>query len=283
MNSIERVYRDRSIKGPAKAIMAYLVYRANGDGECWPANSRIRDECGISEGTRKKHMRLLVEGGYISKSGNANGRGDKLTITVNPHYTKGVKFIPLNGEKGVKDNPLNDAEGGQKQPPSDSERGSNLTERGSNLKVEEQEEQDLSTEPNGSSERGRTPPRKTPAGAGDYEARWYDTTGYWLGTGFEDYLRERLGQDPRWQLVKTVYSRWRARGYQAKNVEGILDWYDEYRRDPNWEPPKRGQRLSAPAAANGSGPKTFDQQREENNRNAVDEFKRIIRQGAANG
>lgn len=139
-NSQERVWKDRTLKGPRKTIMAYLVYRANDDGLCWPGMVTIQTECGISPGARKKHMKALVDGGYITYCKAGDGRGNTTCIRVNDHYIKGVEFVPLNDDKGGRICTPSHSERGSDMDPFNEERGSNLTERGSNLNVEEQEE-----------------------------------------------------------------------------------------------------------------------------------------------
>lgn len=164
--ALKAVYKDKSIRGPSKAIMAYLVALADEHSICSPGMRAIYDECGVAENTADKHMKALIKRGYIKKLHSGNGSGNKSAILVNPHYTKGVKFIPLTVQKGVNSNPLpvgkggqiwgaSDNKGGQNQPPFDSQRGSNMggfntetpsnlgafdSKRGSNLKVIKEED-----------------------------------------------------------------------------------------------------------------------------------------------
>ncbi|MCB1718496.1 MAG: helix-turn-helix domain-containing protein [Candidatus Competibacteraceae bacterium] len=197
-NSIERIYKDHSLRGPGKAIMAYLVYRANEEGLCWPNMRTIEDDCGISENTRKKHMKLLIDGGYIAIEDEANGRGNETTIRVNDHYIKGVKFNPLNLMKGGQNCTPLQPERGSKLHPFGEERGSNLMERGSNLKGEEHKE--LNNNNNYSDPIGEltgrfeelttlSPPHPSTA---EYREYWVPYFERWLG--FCDGDPERVSQ-----------------------------------------------------------------------------------------
>lgn len=137
---LEAVYKDTDLRGPEKAIMAYLVYRANDAGICWPSNSAIETECGISRNTRKRAMAHLEEMGRITTQETGHGRGNRNTIRVCDMYIKGVRINPLSDNKRGQNKPLLEKERGSELTPLNQEKGSNLTEKGSNLNVEEQEE-----------------------------------------------------------------------------------------------------------------------------------------------
>lgn len=139
-NTQEAVWKDTELKGPEKTVMAYLAYRANDDGLCWPGLSTIEDECGISRNTRKKVMIRLQELGRIEIQEMGHGRGNQSVFKISDLYLKGVRFNPLSDDKRGQIEPPLEIEKGSDLTPIVEEKGSNLTEKGSNLNVEEQEE-----------------------------------------------------------------------------------------------------------------------------------------------
>ena len=139
-HSLERVYKDTSLKGLEKAVLAYLVYRANDEGLCYPGMTTIENECGISRNTRKRVMAALIKSGRISIPEKGHGRGNLNTIKICDRYTKGVKVNPLSVDKRGQNEPPLENEKGSKLTPFIEEKGSILTEKGSKLNVEEQEE-----------------------------------------------------------------------------------------------------------------------------------------------
>ena len=125
------------------------------------------------------------------------------------------------------------------------------------------------------------PSLDVPAGANGYAAMFKTITGIWVGFTQQDYLQERLGENPDWKLLGQVFKDWSTRGNNPRNLNGIFDWYDQRLSNPNWQPYNRNG--SKPAGSNGSGPKTFGQMNQEHNQKAKEEFLRIIGQGAGNG
>ncbi|MCB1716275.1 MAG: hypothetical protein KDK05_14210 [Candidatus Competibacteraceae bacterium] len=86
-----------------------------------------------------------------------------------------------------------------------------------------------------------------PEGATNHAQTFKAVTGYWVGIGMQDFLQQRLGERPDWDVVGWAYEQWVSRGYNPRNLRGVLEWYDNRMRDPNWQPNGAGQ----PA---GSGP-----------------------------
>lgn len=70
-------------------------------------------------------------------------------------------------------------------------------------------------------------------------------TGYWVGTNMQDFLQQRLGERPDWDVVGWAYEQWVTRGYNPRNLRGVLEWYDKRLADPSWVPDGAGQPATA--------------------------------------
>jgi hypothetical protein len=45
-----------------------------------------------------------------------------------------------------------------------------------------------------------------------------------------------LGAEPDRELLKAVYVAWIGAGHNADNANGILDWYEQRKANPEWQP-----------------------------------------------
>lgn len=58
-------YSRSKTRGPDRAILLILAYRANDRGECWPSLSRIANDSGLSRGTVAFHLPQIQRTGEI--------------------------------------------------------------------------------------------------------------------------------------------------------------------------------------------------------------------------
>lgn len=89
-------------------------------------------------------------------------------------------------------------------------------------------------------------------------------TNYWPGADITPALADRLGDAPDEAALARAVELWRLSGNKPTNWLGILDWYDELRRNPAWTPQARfkanGRAAPAPTVstpAPGSQPVTW--------------------------
>lgn len=89
-------------------------------------------------------------------------------------------------------------------------------------------------------------------------------TNYWPGADITPALADRLGDAPDEAALARAVELWRLSGNKPTNCLGILDWYDELRRNPAWTPQARfkanGRAAPAPTVstpAPGSQPVTW--------------------------
>lgn len=74
-------------------------------------------------------------------------------------------------------------------------------------------------------------------------------SGYWPGTDVADALAARLGAAPDEAALARAVELWRLSGNKPTNWLGIIDWYDELRRAPDWTPQTRFKPRQNGAAA----------------------------------
>ena len=80
------VMQDRKLTRDSKCIYAYICSYAGGGNTAYPSISKICYDLSIKdEGTYRKHMKLLVENGYISITKTRDGKGkfDRNIYTIN--------------------------------------------------------------------------------------------------------------------------------------------------------------------------------------------------------
>lgn len=86
----DAMFRDPDVPLATKGVGAALMTWACGKGGCHahPGNARLADECGTGEQTIRRHLRCLVEAGYLFQTFDAyvNGRksvwADEYQLTV---------------------------------------------------------------------------------------------------------------------------------------------------------------------------------------------------------
>ena len=80
-----------------------------------------------------------------------------------------------------------------------------------------------------------------PEGGNSHAKTFKAITGYWVGMGMQDFLQQRLGEQPDWDTVGWAYEQWTTRGYNPRNLRGVLEWYEKRVADPQWTPDGKGQ------------------------------------------
>lgn len=82
---------------------------------------------------------------------------------------------------------------------------------------------------------------EVPEGSSNHAKTFKAITGFWVGTNMQDFLQQRLGERPDWDTVGWAYEQWVSRGYNPRNLRGVLDWYDKRLANPLWLPDGAGQ------------------------------------------
>lgn len=83
---------------------------------------------------------------------------------------------------------------------------------------------------------------------------WLEAGFSWPGYDLLPVIIQRLGEEPDVDALRQARQKWRLAGYRKDNHGGILDWYDQLRADPSWEPYRQpvngnghGRHLSVPS------------------------------------
>ena len=71
---LETVYKS-NLPSRAKQIMFYFINRANAEGTCFPSMRTIGSDCGISERTIQRTMKVLLEEGFVIKENRYRDNG----------------------------------------------------------------------------------------------------------------------------------------------------------------------------------------------------------------
>jgi len=84
-----------------KLVLLKLADRANDDGECWPGQSSIADECCISKNTLIRHIKELQAIGLVSISKRKTDEGKQATNVYQLHLDRqpGAKLAPGKDEE----------------------------------------------------------------------------------------------------------------------------------------------------------------------------------------
>lgn len=82
---LNKVYKS-NLPSRAKQVMFYLINRANAEGTCFPSVKTIASDCGVTERTIQRTMKILMEEGFVAKEERYRDNGGqtsnlyKLTI-----------------------------------------------------------------------------------------------------------------------------------------------------------------------------------------------------------
>lgn len=71
---LDKVYKS-NLPSRAKQIMFYFINRANTEGTCFPSVRTIASDCGISERTIQRTMKILLEEGFVIKENRYRDNG----------------------------------------------------------------------------------------------------------------------------------------------------------------------------------------------------------------
>ena len=79
MGRLDAVYQ-MELPHRAVAVYGYLMDRANGDGECWPAIPTIAEEIKLSEATVRRAIKDLKNAGVIETEQRYRSKGGKSSL-----------------------------------------------------------------------------------------------------------------------------------------------------------------------------------------------------------
>lgn len=63
---IDKVYKS-NLPSRAKQVMFYLINRVNAEETCFPSVRTIASDCGVSERTIQRTMKVLIKEGFVIK------------------------------------------------------------------------------------------------------------------------------------------------------------------------------------------------------------------------
>lgn len=84
---LNKVYKS-NLPSRAKQVMFYLINRANAEGTCFPSVKTIASDCGVSERTIQRTMKILMDEGFVTKEERYRDNGGqtsnlyKLTVDL---------------------------------------------------------------------------------------------------------------------------------------------------------------------------------------------------------
>lgn len=71
---LDKVYKS-NLPSRAKQIMFYLINRADTEGTCFPSVRTIGKDCGVSQRTVQRTMKVLLEAGFVIKENRYRDNG----------------------------------------------------------------------------------------------------------------------------------------------------------------------------------------------------------------
>lgn len=92
--------RDPRLAACRKFVLVALANRTDEDGRCWPSQSRLAAECGITTRALSAHLKSLEDDGFITRDTvhKGQGMGSRTTYTLHLSALKGApeNFAPAN-------------------------------------------------------------------------------------------------------------------------------------------------------------------------------------------
>jgi len=85
--------RDEKLIGTRKLVLIALSNRSDAAGKCWPSQSLIADECGISVRAISDHVKALESDGFITRKTQHMGKGNGSRTTYILHLDR-LKVAP---------------------------------------------------------------------------------------------------------------------------------------------------------------------------------------------
>lgn len=100
---LDRVYKSNLISR-AKQIMFYLINRSNAEGTSFPSVRTIASDCGVSERTVQRTMKVLLEEGFVIKENRYRDNGGQSSnlykLQISPKNNSDKK---VNDEELIKE------------------------------------------------------------------------------------------------------------------------------------------------------------------------------------
>ncbi len=107
---MQLVIEHSQTKGPDKAIMLVLAYRADEKkGECWPSLPRIARDAGLNRRTVSRCLPiiqrtgelLIVRRGHAAETHGGRQESNRYRITIEPPQGRGTQSLPLPDKVGA--------------------------------------------------------------------------------------------------------------------------------------------------------------------------------------
>jgi DNA-binding transcriptional regulator YhcF (GntR family) len=95
--TLDKVYKS-NLPGRAKQIMFYLINRANAEGTCFPSARTIASDCGVSERTIQRNMKVLLEKGFVIKENRYRENGGQSSNLYKLQVEHEINNNQTNGE-----------------------------------------------------------------------------------------------------------------------------------------------------------------------------------------
>ena len=104
---LENVYKS-NLPSRAKQIMFYLINRANAEGTCFPSVRTIASDCGISERTIQRTMKVLLEEEFVIKENRYRDNGGQSSnlYKLRIEAEKNIDNKSNSNEDKIKENDL---------------------------------------------------------------------------------------------------------------------------------------------------------------------------------
>lgn len=90
---LDKVYKS-NLTSRAKQIMFYLINRANAEGTCFPSVRTIASDCGVSERTVQRTMKILLKEGFVIKENRYRDNGGQ---------SSNLYLLQIEPENNIKD------------------------------------------------------------------------------------------------------------------------------------------------------------------------------------
>lgn len=213
------VWATSELTGSAKLLMLAIAEHADRRGRAWPSIARLAEMLNVSDRSIKRLIVECEEAGELRVERSV-GRGN-----VN-------EYIILAVEKGDAHDTISEEE----KVTNLVKKVSSVTKKGVIRDTQNDHESSRITNS------GETPPPKTASKKAEHPAiqAWVTANRRNPGRRNYDFVIQRLGDNPRVDVLAYVCQLWDASGYNPTNLKGKTEWYQLALSAPDplaWEPP----------------------------------------------
>ena len=246
-------------------VLLSLADYADADGSCFPSYKRTAQRCAINRNTAIRTIKSLEADGWLTveQQVRSNGSYTSNRIYINldrllpgdagsPGWSRRVtRVVAQDHQGGGTESPLDPSIYPLNDPPGDPGREGESGASAPALLVPVDSFRPLSDELKAQKARRniRDPEPELISTAPEALRLLARLSGYWPGTDVADALAARLGAAPDEPALARAVELWRLSGNKPTNWLGIIDWYDELRRAPDWTPQARFKPRQNGAAA----------------------------------